>query len=90
MYSLFLLAINGARRSLLITNPYFLPDERLGGAILDAARRGVRVRILVPGVIDHALVREAGRRHFGDLLRAGVEIWEYTPALRTSISGRSR
>lgn len=81
MYSLFLLAIHGARRSMLITNPYFLPDEQLGAAITAAARRGVRVKILVPGVIDHAIVREAGRRHFGDLLRAGIEIFEYTPAL---------
>jgi cardiolipin synthase len=81
IYSLFLLAIAGARRSVEITNPYFVPDERLGGTILDAARRGVRVRVLVPGVIDHALVREAGRRHFGELLKAGVEIYEYKPAL---------
>jgi cardiolipin synthase A/B len=81
MYSLFLLAINGARRSISITNPYFLPHDPLGQAILAAVHRGVRVRILVPGVIDHALVREAGRRYLGDLLRAGVEISEYMPAL---------
>jgi cardiolipin synthase len=81
MYSMFLFAITGAQRSLRITNPYFLPDDQLGRRIVDAARRGVKVQILVPGVIDHAIVREAGRRHFGDLLLAGVEIYEYTPAL---------
>lgn len=81
MENLFLLAVSGARRSIDVTNPYFLPDDHLGEAIVGTARRGVRVRILVPGVIDHALVREAGRRHFGKLLRAGVEIWEYKPAL---------
>jgi cardiolipin synthase len=81
MASLFLLAVSGARRSIKITNPYFLPDEQLHDEILRAARRGVRVSLLVPGVIDHALVREAGRGHFGPLLQAGVEIWEYQPAL---------
>jgi cardiolipin synthase len=81
MESLFLLAVSGARRSIQVTNPYFLPDEHLGEAIVGAARRGVRVKILVPGVIDHALVRDAGRRHFGKLLQEGVEIWEYKPAL---------
>lgn len=81
MYTMFLLAISGARQTLSITNPYFLPEGRLGDAIVLAAQRGVRVRVLVPGVIDHAIVREAGRRHFGELLRAGVQIFEYTPAL---------
>lgn len=81
MENLFLLAVSGARRSIEVTNPYFLPDDHLREAIVRAARRGVQVRILVPGVIDHALVREAGRRHFGKLLREGVEIWEYKPAL---------
>lgn len=81
MENLFLLAVCGARRSILVTNPYFLPGDHLGEAIVEAARRGVRVRILVPGVIDHALVREAGRRHFGKLLQEDVEIWEYKPAL---------
>lgn len=81
MSRLFLLAVAGARRSIEITNPYVVPEDRLQRAIVDAGHRGVRVRVLVPGVIDHALVREAGRRHFGDLLRAGVEIHEYAPAL---------
>jgi cardiolipin synthase len=44
-------------------------------------RRGVRVAVLVPAVIDHNIVRLASRAQFGDLLEAGVEIYEYTPAL---------
>jgi cardiolipin synthase len=48
---------------------------------LRTVRRGGRVAVLVPAVIDHNLVREASRAQFGDLLRAGVEIYEYTPAL---------
>jgi cardiolipin synthase len=81
MENLFLLAIAGARRSIHVTNPYFVPDRPLAEAFIAAARRGVRVVVLVPGVIDHALVREAGRRNFGELLQAGVEIYEYLPAL---------
>jgi len=64
-----------------VTNPYFVPDRPLAEAFLAAARRGVRVVVLVPGVIDHALVGEAGRQNFGELLRAGIEIYEYQPAL---------
>jgi cardiolipin synthase len=78
---MFLIAIAGARRSIHVTNPYFVPDRPLAEAFIAAARRGVRVVVLVPGVIDHALVREAGRRNFGELLQAGIEIYEYQPGL---------
>jgi cardiolipin synthase len=64
-----------------VTNPYFVPDRPLTEAFLAAARRGVRVVVLMPGIIDHALVREAGRGNFGELLQAGIEIREYQPAL---------
>jgi cardiolipin synthase len=81
MYTMFLLAIASARRSILITNPYFVPDATMEEALLAAVRRGVRVVVLVPGVIDHNFVRQASRRKFGRLLKAGVEIWEYRAAL---------
>jgi cardiolipin synthase len=81
MYTTFLLAVSAARKSLLVTNPYFVLDETMREAVLGTVRRGVRVAVLVPAVIDHALVRQASRAQFGDLLRAGVEIYEYTPAL---------
>jgi cardiolipin synthase len=50
-------------------------------AVLRTVRRGVRVAVLVPAAIDHNLVRQASRARFGRLLEAGVEIYEYTPAL---------
>jgi cardiolipin synthase len=50
-------------------------------ALLGAVRRGVKVRALVPGKIDHNLVRQASRGMFGDMLQAGVEIYEYRPGL---------
>ena len=80
-YMLFLLSIEAARKSIFVTNPYFVPDDRMVQALLAAVARGVRVEVLIPGAIDHPLVREAGRRGFGPLLRAGIKIHEYMPAL---------
>lgn len=81
MYTTFLLAVSAARRSIMITNPYFVLDDKMQQALITSARRGVRVRVLVPGAIDHNIVRQASRRQFGSMLRAGVQIFEYTPAL---------
>jgi cardiolipin synthase len=81
MYTTFLLAVSAARRSIMITNPYFVLDEKMQQALITSARRGVRVRVLVPGAIDHNIVRQASRRQFGSMLRAGIQIFEYTPAL---------
>lgn len=82
MYTTFLLAIEAARRSMFITNSYFVPDARMEQALVDAVRRGVRVVVLVPGEIDHNLVRQASRAGFGRLLHAGIEIYEYTRGRR--------
>ncbi|HEY7519095.1 MAG TPA: phospholipase D-like domain-containing protein [Methylomirabilota bacterium] len=81
MYTMYLLAIAGARRSIYLTNPYFLPDDRLEETLLAAAARGVRVVALTPGKIDHNVVRAASRRGFGRLLQGGIEIFEYQAAL---------
>src|SRR5262249_41379603 len=76
MHTMYLLAIAASQRTIAITNPYFLPDAGLRDALLGALGRGVRVRVLTPGKIDHNLVREASRRHFGPLLERGIEIDE--------------
>jgi cardiolipin synthase len=81
MYTTFLLALSSARRSIKVTNPYVLLDEQMSETLVQAARRGVRVSFLVPAATDHPLVRHAGRRQFGRLLKAGIEIYEYTAAL---------
>jgi cardiolipin synthase len=81
MYTMFLLAVSSAQRSMLLTNPYFLPDERLTQALIDAVGRGVRVVILLPGKIDHNIVRQASRADYGRMLRAGIEMYEYQAAL---------
>jgi cardiolipin synthase len=80
-YMLFLLSITSAKRSILISNPYFLPDERMQEALLEAAKRGVRVVALLPGKIDHKLVYWASRSGFEPLLLGGIEIYEYQAAL---------
>ena len=81
MYTMFLLAMASARRSIYITNPYFVPDEKMVETLIQARQRGVRVVLLLPGAIDHNLVRQASRGGFGRLLKEGVEIHEYKPAL---------
>lgn len=81
MYTAFLLAIASARKSIYVTNPYFLLDDKMTEALLTARQNGARVVVLVPGKIDHNLVRQASRASFGKLLKAGIEIFEYRAAL---------
>jgi cardiolipin synthase len=81
MYTMFLLAMSSARRSIYITNPYFLPDHRMTRALTEASERGVRVIVLLPGAIDNNIVRHASRSKFGPLLEAGIEIYEYQAGL---------
>jgi cardiolipin synthase len=78
---LYLLSITSAKKSILITNPYFIPDDPMIEALLDAVRRGVRVVVLVPGKIDFKITYRASRRHYGRMLLGGIEIFEYSPAL---------
>jgi cardiolipin synthase len=75
--------LSAARSSIDITTPYFLPDRSARAEIVRAAKdRGVKVRILVPGKrADHLLTRRSSRRLYGELLKAGVEIFEYRPTM---------
>ena len=66
-----------AREELIITTPYFAPDEALVQAVCAAATRGVRVVIIVPEVSDSPIVAAAARSHYIDLLEAGVEIYHF-------------
>jgi cardiolipin synthase len=81
MYTMFLLAMASARRTIYITNPYFVPDDKMIGTLVQARQRGVRVVLLLPGAIDHNLVRQASRSQLGRLLQAGVQVYEYRAAL---------
>jgi len=66
-----------AERRIFIANSYFVPDRRVLRALARAARRGVDVRIIVPGQSDVDIVRHASRAVWGRLLRAGVRIFEW-------------
>jgi cardiolipin synthase len=80
--ALYFLAIACARSSINLTAAYFAPRPAFIEALCDAARRGVEVRLLVPGShIDKAFVRKAGRGSYEELLECGVQIWEYCPTM---------
>jgi cardiolipin synthase len=70
-------AIGMAEKEILITTPYFIPGESLLDALVVAALSGVKVVLLVPGKSDSRMVAAAGRSYYGDLMSAGVEIYEY-------------
>jgi cardiolipin synthase len=72
-----------ARQTIRISTPYFIPDRGMREALIHAARRGVRVEVLVPGGTnaDQPLLRIASRKWFGELLRGGVRIFEYERAM---------
>ena len=82
MQLMYLLSIAAAAKSIDLSAAYFVPDNIERRMLADAARRGARVRILVPGPhTDSGVVKRASRASWGELLRAGVEIYEYQPAL---------
>lgn len=82
MQLMYLMAITAARTSIDLSSAYFLPDELTIAALVAAAKRGVKVRIITPGEhIDTALVRRASRAVWGDLLKSGVEIAEFSPTM---------
>jgi cardiolipin synthase len=79
---LYLLAIASAQHTLRIENAYFLPDDLMRKELIDAAKRGVKVEVLVPGKnIDQKLVRAASKRDWPDLLKAGIKVFEYEPTM---------
>ncbi|WP_395750166.1 phosphatidylserine/phosphatidylglycerophosphate/cardiolipin synthase family protein [Prosthecobacter sp.] len=77
-----LLSIAAARRSIHIGNAYFIPDDLTIQTLVAARRRGVEIEVVVPGpLIDEKLARMVSVSRWGPLLRAGVRIYEYGPAL---------
>ena len=77
---LYLASIAAAARSLKLSAAYFVPDDNEVRQLVEARKRGVRVQLIVPGPqTDSAAVRRASRATWGELLRAGVEIYEYQP-----------
>jgi cardiolipin synthase len=82
IHLMYLLAIASAQKTLRIENAYFLPDPMTRDELIAAAKRGVKVEVLVPGKhIDQKLVRLASRRHWPALINAGVKVYEYQPTM---------
>ena len=79
---LFQTLIAGARKSIYITTPYFLPDRSMTDELVRAAEQGVSVNVIVPGKHDdHALTRSSGRSAYGRLLKAGAKVYEYETSM---------
>lgn len=76
IHNAFRLAIAGASRSIVIANPYFLPGPRVIRSLLKAAKRGVRVQLVLPAVSDVPLVSLLSRSSYSPLLKGGIEIYE--------------
>lgn len=74
-------ALSGALERCWLTTPYFVPDEPTVQALCNAAYRGIDVRVVVPAESDVPVAQAAGRFFYGNLLRSGVRIFEYQPAV---------
>jgi cardiolipin synthase len=82
MLLMYLMAITSSEHSIDLSMSYFVPDDLLMSAMLDALKRGVKLRIIVPGEhIDTEIVRKASRAGWGEMLAAGAEIYEYQPTM---------
>lgn len=79
---LYIISIVSATQSIYINNAYFLPDPDTTRALEGAVRRGVDVRVIVPGELsDVPIARQASRLHYEFLLRRGLRIFEYQPTM---------
>ncbi|MEM6504778.1 MAG: cardiolipin synthase [Planctomycetota bacterium] len=76
-----LTAIYGAERTLVLTTPYFVPDEPLLEGLVAAAKRGVEVTLIVPERIDSVMARLASRSQYADLLDAGIRVMLFSGGL---------
>lgn len=77
--SIYMDMIQRATRSVCIMTPYLILDEQMISALRYASARGVQVRLLLPGIPDKYVPYALAKTHYRDLLKAGVEIYEYTP-----------
>jgi cardiolipin synthase len=77
MPSCFAELIHSARRELLVTTPYFVPDEQVLYALTSAARRGVDTTLLLPKRNDSLVVAATSKSYYRDLIAAGVKLFEY-------------
>ena len=76
----FLLPILAARESIYLAAPYFIPDKQLQAALVEKAKSGVDVRLMLPGPhTDNWITRASAQARYQELLEAGAKIYEYQP-----------
>jgi cardiolipin synthase len=73
-------ALSDAREDIVIANAYFFPGRKIRRGLIHAARRGVRVRLLLQGRYEYFVQHHAAHALYGPLLAAGIEIYEYSPS----------
>jgi len=76
IYELLLAALSQARHSVDLCTPYFIPDTAFLMALRSLGHAGIRVRLLVPRLTDHFYMAWASREYYGELISAGVQVWE--------------
>jgi cardiolipin synthase len=79
--AMYIEAINRSTKNIYLTQAYFIPDSDFIHALMEAARRGVDVRILVPQTSNHVVVDWLSRGYYGELLAAGVRIFRFQDAM---------
>ena len=78
--TVYLEGITHAQETIIIANAYFLPGRKLRHALINAAQRGVKVKLLLQGKIEYRMQYHATRWIYDQFLRAGIEIYEYLPS----------
>ena len=82
MVLMYLMAITAATESIDLSSAYFVPDKLSTNALIAASKRGVKIRIITPGKhIDTQIVRRASRSAWGEMLKVGIRIAEYSPTM---------
>ncbi|MFA9218842.1 MAG: phosphatidylserine/phosphatidylglycerophosphate/cardiolipin synthase family protein, partial [Sphingomonadaceae bacterium] len=87
IYKAYNLAIQGARKSIHLTSAYFVPDRQTVDALVAAAKRGVEVKIILPGVSDSGLVFYAAHQQYDELLASGIRIYHLKLAVLHAKTG---
>jgi cardiolipin synthase len=81
IYKSMMVAMNEAKQSIHITSAYFVPDQQIVDSLVAAAKRGVDVKLVLPGVSDHDLIKYAGQAFYDQLLAGGVKIYQLQVAV---------
>lgn len=77
--SLYMSILNQANQYVYITTPYLIISREMMIALINAVKSGIDVRLILPGIADKKIIHFLSRSYYGELVKAGVKIYEYTP-----------